>query len=131
MGLWNWVQTQFLGVDIAAEQARATKLDAEIEAMNLAAYESGQWTLAQYQQAQSNTSAMEASDVDYQQQVIDSFKEGAVAGLKAEQDAVKSAITGTASGLLGFLPTWLYVVGGLIAAGWLFLWLGGPKLLKG
>lgn len=59
--------------------------------------------------------------------VTGGFVEGAKEGLAAEQKFVKSSLTNVTGGILGFIPWWVWIVGGIA----LFFYMGGGKMLKG
>ncbi len=130
MGLWTSFESWITGVDIEAEQARADKADATLHDLNLNAYQSGQWTLQQYQQAEADLARSSAITADIANQVSGAFKQGALEGLAAEQAAVKSALNNVAGFSLktvfGFFPWWLWLVAGAGA----FLYFGGAGVLK-
>jgi hypothetical protein len=124
MGLFNWIQTQVTGVDVAQVQSDLNAEDAKLAQLNQQKVDSGQWNSSQYQTAQQH---LVENTIDAQSEVDTAFVEGAKEGLANEQAFVKSSINNITSGILGFIPWWVYPVAGVV----LFFYLGGGVFIKG
>ena len=136
MGLWNWIVTEATGVDPAAEQARSDAADAQLSSLNQQNLERGLWTQAQYDQAQADIAAGNASTGD--NNVAGAINAEAEAGLQEGLNnvlnapgklvgAVGSGASTLLWGIVKAIPWWVW----LAAAGALFVWMGGLELLKG
>ena len=136
MGLWTSFMSTVTGTDLAAEQQRSNETDARISALNQGQVDRGLWTQTQLDQANANIAAGNASTGAGN--VTGSVTDEAKAGLSEGLDNVLSApgkVVGAVgagastvlAGILKAIPWWTW----LVAAGALFVWMGGLALLKG
>ena len=136
MSLWSKTLSLFTGVDLDAEQARSDAADAQTAALNQKLLEQGLWTQTQYDQAQADIAAGNAStgagdvvgSVTAEGQA--GFEEAANNLLKVPGDAVGLVGGGLSQALWGIvknIPWWVWI-GGAAA---LFVWMGGLSLLRG
>jgi hypothetical protein len=133
----SWLPSWLLGgVDLQAEQARSDALDARIAAANQDLVNRRVWSSAQFDAAQADVAAGNASSgVDNVVNSVDSeFRAGAAEGLHNVL-AAPGQVVGAAGSLSGELlwgiikkiPWWAWLAG----LGALFVWMGGLSLLRG
>lgn len=120
------------GIDLEAEARRTEALraqEAEIDARRRASgrYDEQYWATADEQHV------MESAAYDpaqYQAEVTDAAREGALEGLDAMQRGVKDTLSGAAGfslrAVFGFVPWWLW----LLAGAGLFFYLGGGGIIR-
>jgi len=136
MGLWNWITTQATGVDPAAEQARSNAADAANAKLNQQLLDQGTWTQTQYDQANADMAAGNASTGT--DNVAGAINAEAAAGLQEGLNNVLTApgkavgaigggLTTALWGILKNIPWWVYLAAGVA----LFVWMGGLALLRG
>ncbi len=136
MGLWNWMVTQATGVDPAAEQARSDAADAANATINQQLVDQGTWTQAQADAANADIATGNASTGD--NNVMGAIDAAGQAGLAEGLNniltapgnlvgAVGSGASTMLWGIVKAIPWWVW----LVAAGALFVWMGGLELLRG
>jgi hypothetical protein len=135
MGLWNSFWTAVSGYD-AANQAAGDAADAKNQAINQQLLEDGMLTQDQYDQSVQDYQTGNASTgTDNPQAAIgaaatEGVKEGANNVLTAPGKVVGGVGQGLSTllgGILKNIPWWAW----LVAAGALFVWMGGLELLRG
>ena len=138
MGLWNWIRTQAIGVDVDAEQERSNRLDAMIAAENEKDYGPGGVVYnktveeqgipaanRQWEEVQARQAADDHPDISGE--VGDAFDEGLEEGFDATTGAIKSTLAAPFKFTFAALPWQLWVVGLVL----LFLYMGGGVWLRG
>lgn len=96
------------------EQARSDELDRRHRELNQRNVDRGLTTqedLDRYDRRISNQQSVD-------DQLTGAFEEGAQEGLESMQGAVKRTINGTVAAAFGFLPPWVWIVGGFVALVW-------------
>lgn len=121
----GWFSKLFTGVDLDEEAKRNAELEewrARLDANPRMerVWEPGDWYAHEQQMA---SEAAEYNPTTYDDQVWQAAGEGAVEGLESMQTGVKDTLTGGIgfglSGVLGFVPWWVWL-GGLAYAAWHF-----------
>lgn len=117
---WSWVLG---GIDLEAEQRRRAELEAWEKRLDQEALKRQVWTDQQWQTVQTQRAAEAAaygSASDYQAQVTQAAKEGAVEGLTRMQSGFTGAVNSAAGfglrSVLGFVPWWVWLGAALYGA---------------
>jgi hypothetical protein len=122
MGLFNWIETQFTGIDAEDEQRRNDESDATIARQNQELRDRGTWTEQQYNDAETHRAA---TSLDVASEVNSAFVEG----LHDGADNIRRGIGGTINGIVGnafrLIPWQVWVIGALA----LFFYIGGPRFV--
>ncbi len=124
-----WLLDKIYGVDDA--QAKSNELDAKHAELNQRKLDKGEWTQAQYDQAQAN---LDAGRLDVsggmETAFLDGAKEGAQAEIKLITETIPGAVNSTLSGAVGSIwraiPLSIWIIAGVA----LFIYLGGASVLR-
>lgn len=131
---WFGLDQLLLGYNLDQLQAQANQDNADTAAYQQQMIDSGKWNADQAAAAQQDLQNQIANNTDVVGQVDQQFVQGAQEGLNNVLTApgkltgfLGDSLSTLFGGVLKNIPWWVY----LVAAGALFIWMGGLELLRG